>query len=360
VRLSVGASCVTGENLLLAAFVLMPVVSAGLCRLFFGRLRRQRKKNLSRLLAGNLLVFLLIASVLLLAGESYFRFAYDTTDSFGLSKISRRWFERHWQFNQAQVRDSVDRYPPAVSAGKRRVTFLGDSFTAGHGIADVEDRFANIVRAQRPGWEVHVMAWNGVETGEQMTALTGTARHGYELDVVVLVYCLNDVSDLLPEWKAIYVRLSRPPQAGRFLIDNSYLINTLYYRMRTRWEPDAARYFDFVRDAYTGPIWQLQRFRLQTIREDVRRRGGRLLVVTFPLMHSLGPDYEFADIHRQLELTWREWNAPHLDLLGVYEDMDSADVVVNRYDAHPNERAHRLAADAIVPFIERHMIARPD
>jgi hypothetical protein len=339
----------------------MPVVLGGLCYLFFGRLRlhRERNRRLARLLTGNLLVFLVAASVILLAGELYFRFVYDTTDAHGLSKVSRRWFERHWRFNNAQVRDSVATYMPAVEEGKRRVTFLGDSFTAGHGVPDVEDRFANIIRAARPDWEVHVMAWTGVETGDEVTALTRTAGHGYDLDVVVLIYCLNDVSDLLPRWKELHDRLRRPPQVGGFLLDNSYLINTLYYRLRVRWEPDTADYFDWVRDAYTGPLWRRQLARLRALRDEVSRRGGRLLVVSFPYMHSVGPDYQFLEVHRQLDQTWKEWDVPHLDLLGVYDAGPASDLVVNRYDAHPNERAHRMAADAILPFVERH-IEEPD
>ena len=350
----------TGDNLLFVVFLLLPVAAAVLCYLFFVRwgLHQGQDRRPLRLLGGNLLVFSALISLLLPVGETYYRFFYDTTDSFGLSKISRRWFERHWQFNQSQVRDSVDRYDPALSPGRRRLTFLGDSFTTGHGVEDVEDRFANLIRARRPGWEVHVMAWNGVETGEQVSALNGTQQFDYELDLVVLVYCLNDVSDLIPGWKEKYIHLSRPPGRGRLLIDHSYLINTLYYRLRDRSEPDTSRYFDFVRDAYTGVLWKQQQDRLRAIHDEVRKRGGRLLVVTFPFMHSLGADYSFTAIHELLDRTWNAWQVPHLDLLGAYGTRRSTELVVNPYDAHPNEDAHRLAADVILPFIERNLDTR--
>jgi hypothetical protein len=44
---------------------------------------------------------------------------------------------------------------------------------------------------------------------------------------------------------------------------------------------------------------------------------------------------------------WRELGVPQLDLLSVYEGLPSSQVTVNRYDAHPNECANQLAAEAI-------------
>ena len=38
---------------------------------------------------------------------------------------------------------------------------------------------------------------------------------------------------------------------------------------------------------------------------------------------------------------------PVLDLLEDFEQESSPSMVVNRFDAHPNERAHQLAADII-------------
>ena len=82
------------ENTVLAAFILAPVVLLVLLFLFFRRFRRCEKIPLwLRLIAGNSLVFLLLCSIVLFSGEVYYRFFNDTTDSFGLTKSTRRWFE---------------------------------------------------------------------------------------------------------------------------------------------------------------------------------------------------------------------------------------------------------------------------
>lgn len=75
------------------------------------------------------------------------------------------------------------------------------------------------------------------------------------------------------------------------------------------------------------------------------------MVVTFPFLHALAPDYRYKSIHRQLDNFWQQLQVSHLDLLSEFETCEPADVVVSRVDAHPNELAHRRAAEAITGFL---------
>ena len=340
-----------GDNLLLAMVIALPVVLAAVAYVLFARLRVQRRgRRWLWLPVGNGIVVLLLLSLLLLAGEVYYRYVYDTTDSFALTRVTQRWNERYYHTNAAGVRDSLASYDLAKRAGVRRVTFVGDSFTAGHGVRDVEDRFANRIRAAQPTWEVHVMASRGLETGDELARLTQLTGRGYELGDVVLVYCLNDVADLLPRWRAILDRLYDEPSPG-WLVQHSFALNTWYHRLRVRRDPDLADYYAFVRAGYEPPIWDKQRQRLVDMRELVASQGGRLSVVIFPFLHALGDDYAFADAHRALHEAFDDMGVPYLDLIDVYEDHPPGELVVNAYDAHPNERAHALAAEAIERFL---------
>lgn len=342
-----------GEDALLMSFALSPALTGFGLYLFFRRYGLHKRKTVLRLLAGNLLVFSFLGSVALLAGEIYFRFIYDTTDSFALAKTTQQWFKRHFKYNMNGMRDSLD-YRLDQRVGTRRITFVGDSFTAGHGIADVEDRFANRIRSMMPGTEVHVIAYPGADTGVQVEAMSELAQFGYHFDVVVLVYCLNDISDIVPEWQQILERIYESHNSG-FVVNNSYLFNWLYFRFFAVQDPDVSDYYAFVRENYEGPVWERQTQRLDNMRSEIQERGGQLFVVTFPFLHSLGPDDDYGAIHEQLGSFWQDRGVPHLDLLSVYESFEPADVVVNRFDAHPNERAHALAAGAIAEFLERHL-----
>jgi hypothetical protein len=241
------------------------------------------------------------------------------------------------------------------------VTFLGDSFTAGHGVANVEDRFANQIRAMRPDWEVHILASLGWDTELELSVLKLYGDQGFRADVVVLIYCLNDIADIVPEWQEILRGIYESSAPG-FLVQHSYFFNTLYYRWKVSHDPEISNYYDFVSNNYEGAVWEKQKLRLYALRDLVDAQGGQLLVVTFPFLHDLGPDYQYRRVHERLDEVWRDLKAPHFDLLSVFDAYPTAELIVNPYDAHPNERAHAIAAKSIAAFIDANLpeSAAPD
>jgi len=343
------------ENILLAAFVILPILTGLLINLYFKKISSHLKKiQWLRLIIGNILVFVFLCSLVLLCGELYYRFLYDTTDSFGLTKVSLDWQERHYQYNNYKVRDSMNY--ALKRFGKRRITFIGDSFTAGHGIADVEDRFANLIRSMRPEMEIHVLADNGWDTYLELSTLVKLSQDGYEFEHVVLVYVLNDIADLMEEWREILKRIYFIEPG--FFFEHSYFLNILYYHHFAVHDPDISDYYSFVHTAYDGPLWEKHKERLTAIKKGMDARGVKFSVVTFPFMHSLGPNYEYREIHERLGVFWKSLGAAHLDLLSVYESHRAKELVVNKYDAHPNELAHKMAAEAINEFLNKHMLNR--
>jgi lysophospholipase L1-like esterase len=306
-----------------------------------------------RLFLVNALIFFSLTLALFAGFEVYYRFFYDTTDSFGLSRVTLRWFARHYQRNKQGFRDTIN-YPASLGRGKERITFLGDSFTAGHGVKDPEKRFVNLLRKKLgPRWEVHALARNGNDLARYFRVLKKSKKAGYQFDKVILVYVLNDISDIIPEWqkivRQIYKDSSKPLP---FLIQHSYFLNTLYHRRQASQNPNISNYYAFVKDAYSGLIWKAQQERLRMLKKRVTDYGGRFAVVTFPFLHRLGPEYDYQEVHEKLNAFWRYEKVPHLDLLPVYQGFKPGDMTVNPFDAHPNERAHQLAADAIYDFLK--------
>ncbi len=340
------------ENLTLGLFLGLPLLFGGLLVAFFRSHRVRRfRATWPGLVAGNAVLLLLLLSLSLLAGEVVVRFFYDTTDSLAHTKVSRRWLERHWQVNSSGMRDNIQ-YGVKLKPNTRRITFLGDSFTAGHGVPEVEDRFVNLLRQRHPQWEVHALAELGMDTGDALKFLGKVLGKGYELDQVVLVYCLNDVSDLVPAWQATQTQfLARLDRTGWWK-NGSYFLNWLYYRLLTMQEPQMKNYFQVVRETAHGPVWEAQKERLRALHDLVTSRGGHLSVVTFPFLHAVGPDYEFQAVHDALATFWSERQVPQLDLLPVYRNLPGRKITVNAFDAHPNEYAHALAADAIDKFLQ--------
>lgn len=199
------------DNLVFAGFCAAPLVALFGLSLFFAKFRRGKggKGSWGKLLLGNLLVLLFLGSLALLSGEIYFRFFYDTTDAFTLTKTSRRWFERHYHLKSVAVRDDHDYFPRIQPPHTHRITFIGDSFTAGHGIPRIEDRFADRIRRQHPEWKCTSWQDSGPTPGEELEYLKQLAAAGYQFDQVVLVYCLNDIDDVVPAWSERYRKINQ-------------------------------------------------------------------------------------------------------------------------------------------------------
>ncbi len=358
----------SAENVALAVFAALPVALAFAARAY---LRRARRRATARgaagpgrvaLFGGNALVLLFLLSVALLAGECWLRFVYDGTDTFWLLRTSDRWFARHFVRNRDGFRDDRDYDLGPLPAGRRRVTLLGDSFTTGHGIADVNLRFAGILRARRPGWDVQVFAQNGADTAQEIDLLArrvpAYTKNRYRADLVVLIYGLNDICDIDPEIGTLGRELAEARDRG-LLTRSSYVFDTLRFLWITATNDDVRAFFPRLAALYEdGPVWDAQQDRLRVLRAAVQARGGRLAAVTFPMLHELGEHYPLRAAHERLSAFWAAEGVPHLDLLPAFEGRDAGDLVVGAFDAHPNESAHAIAAGALLPFVDEVLAER--
>ena len=338
------------DALVLAAAAAAPILLAAGA----GAYLRREPGGPGALLAGNLLVLALLLALAFLGFELHYRFFYDATDSWGVTRTDQRWYERHVRRNNMGLRDDVD-YEADLHPGRRRLSFLGDSFTMAAGVRRVEDRFASRVAGSLAGdWETHVLALGGMDTQHEIVTLTRALDQGYRVERVVLVYCLNDIADLVPAWQQVRRRVYGHVDALPFLLRHSFALNTLHFRLLARREPELLRYFEFLRDAYAGEPWRRQQRRLALLEEVVEAGGGELMAVIFPFVHELGGEYSHADAHAVLGAFWYERGIPWLDLLPAFRAHAGEELVVNRWDAHPNERAHAIAAEAIAPFLAAH------
>lgn len=336
------------------AVVLLPVLFAVLLIIAYRKGRKIPKLGLPHVLAWNLLIITFSLLFIFLLVESYYRFAVDTTDSFAISKITQRWGKEHYQYNNFNVRDNVD-YPFKTQPELRRVTIIGDSFTVGYGIKDVDNRFVNIIRSALYDKEINMIAGNGYDTDRQFMYIQKfREQDGFEMDVLVLVYNLNDIAFLIPESAAIVDRIYAYEKDLNYLTSNSYFLNDLFFKWKGMTDPDMKNYFGYLKDSYKdGRDWQNMQAYLSQMVEYCKQNNLELLVVTFPFLHNFDKSYQFTAAHQQLGKFWTAQGIPNLDLLPVFLEYKGENLVVNSFDAHPNEKAHQIAAEAIGEFINQ-------
>jgi len=317
------------------------------CFFRFFPLRRFRR---SGLLVGNSLVLGCLAGIVAIAWESHLRFVAVETDSFGMSLPARRWFLLHTRLNSLGCRD--EEWSPSRPAGSRRIAFVGDSFTYGWGIKRADDRLTEMLErkfGQREDGSPAVSIMNvskpGWDTSAEAAAIEQLLR-GYEVDEIVLCYVPNDIEKLLPVTESFNPIV--PPQPTFFNLDSSCLLEYLYNRLIVPRLPVVRDYGDWLADGFDDEqVWRQHQQQLTGIVRLCRDRGVALRAVILPFLRSRGVKYQADRVHGMLRQFFATHEVPVADLLDVVQERDVSQLVVNRGDAHPNEKAHALFAARI-------------
>jgi len=329
---------------------------------------RRRKRPLTR---ANLALSAWLLLFCLTGCELYFALLYDQSDSFNRTNVSQKWFNK-WVRQKPLIfagregipyRDDRD-FPRELEPGQQHVVFVGDSFTFGHGIRRVEDRFSNLVRdafeEQAPG---RILVTNIADAGKDLEWVSEVtdrlATHKLPVTTLVYVLCLNDIEGYDRErlspapppvvappsaWRSAAQLLVSP---FRWLARETYFLNFVKFRLQWATVPRATSYYADVEESYRGPPWQKMFARLLQVNRTCREAHIDFRVVVFPFLHNLGPDYPFADAHHQIVEACRQHDIPCLDLLPGLLPQARENLTVSLFDAHPNERAHALVAPQI-------------
>lgn len=309
------------------------------------------KSKILRITTWNIFILCTLLSFSYSIGESYFRFVVDTTDSFAISKQAERWMKRHYQLNNRNIRDNVD-YEDEKKK-QFRISVLGDSFAQGYGVKNVDHRFSNILRIKNKNWEVHNLSRTGFNTKAEFDIITYLNHVGYKTDLLLLTYCLNDIDQYMPMSKTIYKRIQKFNNHLSYLEQNSYFINHLTFRLFTYTDPDFLSYCDFMKAGYFNEAWNKQKRMMENVIYFTRKKNIKLAVVTFPFLQEDFENYQFKEVHNKLSAFWNEHQIAHLDLIHALKEKLGKDLVVNSFDAHPNELAHQIAASEIEKFIKQ-------
>lgn len=283
--------------------------------------------------------------------ELFYALFYDQTDSFSMTNVSRRWYDRHVVRNPQGYRDDHP-FTLRAATGKQRIVFLGDSFTFGHGIARASDRFSDRIAASLDQvhphqFEVANLGSPGHGTPEAVKILRDEIiANDYQVDVLIYTICLNDIEAFHTEKSRHDMRRSsRQPQF--FLFRDTYFFNLLYFRARQFAQPEIRDYFSYLQDYYSGQPWQQMQAALDEFLALTHQQGIDTRVVIFPFLHNLGPDYPFKSAHQELATYFQNHDIRVLDLEPILTKHAAESLIVNRFDAHPNARAHQLAAEAM-------------
>ena len=272
-----------------------------------------------------------------------------------------------FETNDAAMRASRD-YPRARPAGRKRVVFLGDSYTAGDGVSNGQ-RFTDLLEARFPGLDALNFGLNGSGTDQQLLIHETMARE-YEADAYVFCLCPENIArnaySCFPSY-SFRERLTvyRPKPwfelngGGLALRNQPVPLEKRRAEALGDWRC-AFPYVPGVRDPYAvyadaeGAHWRLMKAILQRFLAQVR--GKPVLLVPLPMdvhyLERFPPTYMAR---------FRELDAPAdgvhvVDLLPAFARVPARRRRELRFpgDPHYTPPAHAIVADALEYALARH------
>jgi len=269
------------------------------------------------------------------------------------SKLSApvAWRDRptQWYVPESTVDNRDFYYPPEKAQGTFRVIVIGDSFTYG-GKGQFDDAFPkrlermlNLNEHQR---KVEVLNWGvpGYSTAQEH-ALVRKALDKYHPDLIILEVTLND-----PELKPY----SATHLHGKKVIKENFIFRhwKTYQLVATRISATLLdkEYIQYYKDLFWQPAtWTHFSSAVRHIIHDTQSEHIPVIAVLFPLFsHPLTDKYPYADIEEKVVHEFQADSFPILDLFPYYKNIPPERLqAIPGKDSHPNEIAHRIAADAI-------------
>ena len=244
----------------------------------------------------------------------------------------------------------------AKPPGTRRLLVIGDSFAWGAGI-EFEDTWGQrlgrrLQQRRQETWEVVSLALPGLAANDYAAQLVAEGM-AYAPDLVIVGWVLNDAEgkqQMKDRERRYAERAARP----RSFFESSALVRFARRRFEARAEArERVAYHAHLYDP-DNPGWAEARLGLKSMGGACRARGLPWVVAIFPMFgNPLDERYPFAAVHEQVQRAAEEAGARVIDLLPAYRGLDWRLLVVNgAADEHPNEIAHRIAADVLLRALD--------
>lgn len=299
-------------------------------------------------LAANSLLALLALFLTFMALEFLFKVFFAQSDGFRYTLASQNWYNRYWQENSLGYRDVE--WTPEKLAGKTKVMVVGDSFVAGSGIVNPQDRFANqLGRLLGDSYAVMVVASPGWDTADEVEAVL---NYPYRPDLLVLSYYINDIEGAAYQTGRQRPVVRRDPPAWlKPLVENSYAFNFLFWRVIRLGPQEWATIYwnDWLKKISADPDirWRHQQELLKII-DGAASEKIPLIVVVFP---SLAAVEESRLLTQPIIDLFQANNIPVLDVGRLLAGRDPATTMVNSIDSHPNEMVNLEVAEHLYQMI---------
>jgi hypothetical protein len=265
---------------------------------------------------------------------------------------SRLWYAKYWKpINSLGFRDKEpDNNNPVI-------LFVGDSFTAGHGLKSIDDRFSNIVGRELNKKEKKYTIINIGKPNLDTRAEYETMKEFLYLtrikpEKIILQYCGNDIEGVAMDEGLIFGGFHPPPDMNKFIVligSGSYLLNYIYFLYPREYL--GAPYINYLTKAYKNDnILSKHKADLRAFADYAGKNSIQLIVVVFPFL----ADVEMSDSMYVTDIV-RFFKADNISVINVSQlvkDIPVPERIVNKNDTHASKKLNEIVAREILKKLE--------
>lgn len=281
--------------------------------------------------------------LVLIVSELFFRLFFICSDSFKFTLISQAWSKKYWfPVNSFGYRD--DEHTEQSLRGKKIIFVVGDSFVAGWGIQNYQDRFSNVLQKRLGSeWRILNIAQCGWATADEYEAIVS---YPYKPDIIILSYLHNDIQSAAQKMGFRIEPWIKLPSIRilRYLLGHSYTLNFLYYTLYCKF--GYSNYRDIMKQWFTNDmVWEEHKKELLDIIYYTKVRNIKLIIVFF--------SYYVPEDCKQKLLNF--FQANNLTVIDLKERLAirrlTPNVMVSMIDTHPSKKVNYRIVDILAEYI---------
>jgi hypothetical protein len=261
---------------------------------------------------------------------------------------SKLWYAKYWKpINSLGFRDNEP------TSNNHVILFLGDSFTAGHGLKSVEDRYSNIVGRELNKKDgkytvINIGKPNADSLGEYYLMKDFLYKTRIKPEKIVLQYFGNDIEFVAQENGITWNGFKPPASMNKFSVligSGSYLLNYIFWLSPREYL--GTPYITFLHQAYNNDnILSKHKNELKLFVDYARENSIQLIVVVFPFLTD--PEMSDSLFGNTIVDFFKDNNVSVINVSSLVKDISVQERIININDGHASKKVNRIVAREIL------------
>lgn len=261
---------------------------------------------------------------------------------------SKLWYKKYWKpINSLGFRDDEPNNNHPV------ILFVGDSFTAGHGLKSVDDRFSNIVdnelnKKKRKYTIINIGKPNLDSKSEYEEMKNFLYMTRIKPQKIILQYFGNDIEGVAEDNGLIFKGFRPPSDMNNFILfigSGSYFFNYLYFLFPREYL--GMPYITYLTKAYQDDaILSKHKKDLELFVNYAKENSIQLIVLVFPFFNDMEKSdalyvNDIANFFRMNEINV-------INVSALSRNIPLNERTVNKNDSHASKKLNKIIAQEIL------------